>query len=114
VADLVWSDCRACHAKGQATSLAGKLPLSHVHQLSGINCEKCHGDLKKPGHVPFDICTGCHDMAELGAATVQVKPANPHESPHYGEYSDCNLCHHQHRKSENNCLQCHSFNFKPS
>jgi len=41
-----------------------------------------------------------------------VKPSNPHTSPHYGMSLDCNLCHHQHAKSENYCSQCHKFDFK--
>jgi hypothetical protein len=36
-----------------------------------------------------------------------AKPRNPHENRHYGTEADCNLCHHQHKKSENFCLPCH-------
>lgn len=50
--------------------------------------------------------------ALLTASTAGVKPTNPHNSPHYGKHADCNLCHHQHEKSENYCTQCHKFDFK--
>jgi hypothetical protein len=103
--------CRECHAKGSPTSLSGKLPLSHVHQLAGNTCASCHADPKKPEAVPAKDCLKCHDMEKVSAATAEVKPSNPHNSPHYGKNSDCNLCHHQHEKSENYCSQCHSFKF---
>jgi hypothetical protein len=51
-------------------------------------------------------------MEKVSAATASVKPTNPHNSPHYGKNADCNLCHHQHEKSENYCTQCHKFDFK--
>jgi len=54
---------------------------------------------------------GCHDTEAISAATEKMTPANPHNSPHYGKQSDCNLCHHQHEKSENYCARCHKFDF---
>ncbi len=39
----------------------------------------------------------------LAAKTANLKPKNPHDSPHYGK---------QHAKSENDCAQCHKFGFK--
>jgi hypothetical protein len=110
-AGLTMSDCQGCHAKGSENSLAGKLPLSHVHQMQGVTCGKCHEDMKSPKAVAKAKCVSCHDVEKLAAATASVKP-NPHDSPHYGKEADCNLCHHQHVKSENDCLQCHNFDFK--
>ncbi len=110
-ATLTWSDCQGCHVKGESTSWVGKLPLSHVHLLSGVGCGKCHSDLTKPEPVAATTCTTCHEPAKVAAASADVKPANPHDSPHYGQNSDCNLCHHEHAKSTNDCAQCHSFNF---
>jgi hypothetical protein len=110
--DLTMKDCVGCHAKGSPTALAGKLPLSHVHQLSGATCAQCHEDPKNPEPVAKAKCMGCHDMEKVAATTAGVKPTNPHTSPHYGKKSDCNLCHHQHERSENYCSQCHKFDFR--
>jgi hypothetical protein len=91
--------------------LAGKLPLSHTHLLSGVACAQCHADPNNAQPAGFKTCLQCHDMDKVAAATKAVKPTNPHTSPHYGKEADCNLCHHQHEKSENYCLQCHKFAF---
>jgi hypothetical protein len=104
--------CVGCHAKGGSATLAGKLPLSHVHQLSGLTCKTCHTNPRRAEPVKFNACLNCHKAESVFAATAGVKPTNPHDSPHYGKESDCNLCHHQHEKSENYCSQCHKFDFK--
>jgi hypothetical protein len=109
---LSLKDCQGCHVKGGENSLTGKLPLSHVHQLQGTTCAKCHADPNNTEPVSFKQCLKCHDMEKVSAATASVKPTNPHNSPHYGKNADCNLCHHQHEKSENYCTQCHKFDFK--
>lgn len=105
------SDCVACHRKGGPIDLRGKLPLFHAHQLAGITCKSCHDNPRKPQAVESPKCLTCHTGEAIFAATAQVKPHNPHGSPHYGKESDCNLCHHQHEKSENFCSQCHTFKF---
>jgi len=88
--------------------------LGRLHAASGVKCAGCHGNAKKPQAVPMEQCLTCHgDTTALAAKTASVKPTNPHESRHYGTEADCNLCHHQHRKSENFCLDCHPrFDFK--
>ena len=88
--------------------------LGRLHAASGVKCAGCHGNAKKPQAVPMEQCLTCHgDTKALAAKTASVKPTNPHESRHYGTEADCNLCHHQHRKSENFCLDCHPrFDFK--
>ena len=88
------------------------LPLSHLHQLSGVTCRKCHADATHPEAVPAAKCMTCHDTDEVFTTSASTKPVNPHDSPHYGKKSDCNLCHHQHEKSEDYCVTCHSFAFK--
>ncbi|MDD4240289.1 MAG: cytochrome c3 family protein [Smithellaceae bacterium] len=104
--------CRACHASGEM-SLSGKFPGSHAHMLSGVNCAACHGKTKQPEEVPMEKCVACHgSTAKLAEKTKDVKPTNPHTSPHYGTELDCNLCHKQHAKSENYCAQCHKFDYK--
>ncbi|PKU25095.1 cytochrome c3 family protein [Telmatospirillum siberiense] len=106
------ADCLKCHEQKTPESLSGKLPLSHIHQLNGVTCAKCHADPKKPEEVSAKKCLTCHDGETVSAATAQLKPTNPHNSPHYGKNSDCNICHHEHEKSENYCSQCHKFEFK--
>ena len=107
-----WKACKACH-QGDKMALAGKMPGSHVHQLTGVNCVGCHGKTEKPEALEMDKCVACHgSTAKLAEKTAKVKPENPHTSPHYGTELDCNLCHRQHAKSENYCNQCHSFNFR--
>lgn len=104
--------CKACHTKDNL-DLTGKFPGSHTHQLAGVNCEGCHGKTKKPEEVAMEKCVACHGAtAKLAEKTKDVKPTNPHTSPHYGTDLNCNLCHHQHAKSENYCAQCHKFDFK--
>ena len=104
--------CRVCHT-ANSMSLIGKLPVSHTHLLSGVSCEACHGDTKQPEEPPMEKCVACHGpTANLAEKTKDVKPTNPHTSPHYGTELNCNLCHKQHAKSENYCAQCHKFDFK--
>ena len=111
VAGMALKACQDCHAAKSPMALVGKLPLSHVHQLAGVGCAQCHVDVKDAQQPPAADCMKCHDAEKVAAATDAVKPHNPHDSPHYGRKSDCNLCHHQHEKSENYCSQCHSFKY---
>lgn len=109
---MTYKDCLNCHDKTGPQRLEGRLPASHTHRLSGITCAMCHGKMKKPSEVEMKRCLTCHDMEKVVSKTAEVRPANPHTSPHYGTDLDCNLCHHQHRKSENYCSQCHTFEFR--
>lgn len=104
--------CKKCHApKGR--DIRGKLPGSHYHLLANITCEQCHKKVNEPEMPTMDQCVVCHgSTAELAEKTKDVKPRNPHASPHYGTELDCNYCHHQHTKSENYCGRCHTFGFK--
>lgn len=107
-----WDACKACHNKDNL-SLTGKLPNGHHHILADVHCVKCHGKTKTPEALTMEQCVACHGpTAKLAEKTKDVKPNNPHTSPHYGTDLDCNLCHHQHAKSENYCAQCHKFDFK--
>lgn len=92
-----------------ATTAKGKDgDLAKLHASKGITCAQCHENVKKPEAVPMLKCVGCHGPTEkLAAKTAHVKPLNPHENRHYGTEADCNLCHHQHKKSVNFCLPCH-------
>lgn len=106
-----YQGCLPCHEKTGKGSLRTKVPGSHVHNLAAVTCEKCHGKGKKPEAIEMKQCVACHNPGKLVEKTAKVKPENPHTSPHYGDSLDCNLCHHQHGKSENYCNQCHTLNF---
>lgn len=82
--------------------------LGKLHAEQGIDCAQCHDNVKNPEPVSMEKCLSCHgETAKLAEKTANVKPNNPHENRHYGTEADCNLCHHQHKKSENFCLPCH-------
>jgi len=105
--------CEKCHTKVNR-DLRGKLPGSHFHLLANITCEQCHEKVNDPEFPSMELCITCHGITtKLAEKTKGVKPRNPHTSPHYGTELDCNFCHHQHAKSENYCVQCHAFGFKP-
>jgi hypothetical protein len=87
------------------------MPGGHTHNLAGVTCEKCHGKAQKKEAPEMKLCLTCHNPEKLVEKTANIKPENPHTSPHYGNSLDCNLCHIQHGKSENYCNQCHQFNF---
>lgn len=104
--------CKKCHTKANR-DIRGKLPGSHFHLLANITCEQCHGKVDKPKVPSIEQCIACHgSMTKLAEKTKSVKPRNPHTSPHYGTELDCNFCHHQHTRSENYCLQCHTYGFR--
>jgi len=108
---LTLKDCGTCHS-GQITELKHSMPSDHVHQLSKVSCADCHGDADPPEWVGTDACLKCHDIEEVAKRSDKGEDEeNPHNSPHYGTDLDCDLCHHQHEKSESYCAQCHDFDF---
>jgi hypothetical protein len=103
--DMSLSDCKQCHSG--KTRLYSKLRLSHFHNLSGVKCTDCHAAKSKTKAVTKEKCLTCHKSYEdLVSLTADADP-NPHES-HLGEL-DCSYCHHQHKRSENYCAQCHEW-----
>ena len=87
--------------------------LADRHGKIGIKCEQCHGiDAKNPEMPTIDTCIKCHPTNTLVDKTKDVKPKNPHTSPHYQDKLDCVNCHLGHEKSEDFCAQCHNFGFK--
>ena len=108
--EMTMEGCKECHDQDGAP-LKGKLPGSHLHHLAGAACGDCHENIDAPKAVTSKKCFACHGPPKkLVEMTAAVKP-NPHNSPHYGPEADCDLCHHQHRKSENFCNECHSYDF---
>ncbi|MFV0439015.1 MAG: cytochrome c3 family protein [Desulfopila sp.] len=81
--------------------------LDALHAGNDVSCADCHGDDNKREPVPMIQCLECHDTREVAEATAGLRPTNPHDNRHYSTEGDCNLCHHQHRTSENFCLPCH-------
>lgn len=87
--------------------------LADQHVKAGVTCQTCHGkDLKNVQVPETGLCVGCHNVDELVKRTQNLKPTNPHMSPHYGKTLDCTNCHYMHSDSEDYCAQCHQFNFK--
>ena len=82
----------ALMAAGTASAADGKFGADR-HAAMGLTCETCHGP----------------DLVEK---TKDVKPTNPHVSPHYQDQLDCTNCHYMHGETENFCDQCHQFGFK--
>lgn len=82
------------------------------HAEHGVDCAQCHGEKNEVTTPDINQCSKCHDPAQLAEKTKDVKPQNPHVSPHYGNMLECTLCHLQHEAPENYCAQCHSYNFK--
>ncbi len=87
--------------------------LDQVHSLAGVKCASCHVAAARSAPVRMETCQTCHASAALASKTAEFKPTNPHNNPHYGTETDCNLCHHQHQASVNDCSGCHTrFDFK--
>ena len=84
-----------------------------LHKAKGVTCLDCHGAAKKKTFVAAERCLGCHGpAADLVKKTANVKPENPHDSPHWGPQMECNVCHRQHEKTVNWCNHCHAYGFK--
>jgi hypothetical protein len=95
-------------AVAQDTRPAGSVPplLANVHASKGVQCATCH-ETPTPQAVGQAKCLACHSDKALAVKTANVKPTNPHDSRHFGTEADCNSCHHQHKASQNLCLDCH-------
>lgn len=89
-----------------STTFATQLDARHAD--NGLSCTDCHGETAKREAVSMLKCLECHDTAELADNTAETKPTNPHRNRHYNTEADCNLCHHQHKPSDNVCLPCHA------
>lgn len=105
--------CLVCHThESTRQPLQSVVPLDHFHMLSGVPCEACHADLDAPTAMTTDQCLVCHGPLDaLAALTEDVRPTNPHDTPHGPVFAECDLCHRQHTESENFCLMCHDFEF---
>ena len=86
---------------------ADAIQLDQFHAGKGVACADCHGNNNQREAVPMIKCLECHDTKEVAQATADLKPTNPHNNRHYSTETNCNYCHHQHKKSENFCTPCH-------
>lgn len=85
------------------------------HVAKGVSCQMCHGqnmNMTDPEIPTIDTCVKCHPTSALVEKTKNVKPQNPHTSPHYQDKLDCTNCHLMHEEPVNFCDQCHQFGFK--
>lgn len=103
-------DCKECHQKEK--SLRGRIPLSHIHYLSGVSCGDCHHPPQKAEPLETKQCLACHESPEKLSQITAKLEYNPHNSPHYETGLDCNFCHFLHKKSENYCAQCHEWQLR--
>ena len=80
---IIASLCAATFAFGTAQAADQKFGADR-HVGMGLSCETCHGpDKANPQEPTIDTCKQCHDVKALVEKTKDVKPANPHMSPHY-------------------------------
>jgi Cytochrome c3 len=93
------------------SATAIKIEQSKHESFAQMGCVDCHPtEIYKA--CDTNNCLSCHDgFEDLARATQNLDP-NPHDSPHYGQEFDCDLCHHEHEKSENFCSQCHEWELK--
>ena len=82
------------------------------HGAKGVACASCHGAKNEVAYPSIEQCSKCHNPADMEKKTKDMKPSNPHTSPHYGNQLDCVNCHVQHGETVNFCDQCHTFGFK--
>jgi hypothetical protein len=78
--------------------------LADKHKSSGIECSGCHKETPPATEAPKAVCLTCHANYKDNSASY-IDPHNAHT-----EFERCSDCHHAHKKSENQCLQCHTFN----
>jgi hypothetical protein len=89
-----------------------KALLGDRHKAAKISCKQCHKESPPKEPVSTAVCLGCHkDYAKPPANVATGKP-NPHTS-HPGQgFTQCNVCHHAHKPSEDGCKPCHDFGFQ--
>lgn len=138
------SDCTACHSK-EASSMTDTACLASTHATQGLDCTSCHTDEQALTEVHADVtadataptklqatqvgkevCTTCHDTAELKAATAtstvltdsRGTVVNPHDLPVNDSHAEisCNNCHEMHtdkavdKAAPAECRSCHHAN----
>jgi len=77
--------------------------LADKHNKAGFDCTSCHQETPPAAEAPTAVCLTCHANYKDQASSY-IDPHNAHT-----EFTNCSDCHHVHKKSENQCLQCHTF-----
>ncbi|MBU2646291.1 cytochrome c3 family protein [bacterium] len=109
-ARIMGMDCSECHnSNKKGRKPKDKLPLVHHHLKNGIACLDCHDSEGDPQALTTEKCLSCHGSFDDVAAKTAGMDPDPHNSPHYGKEQDCELCHRQHKESENFCSECHEW-----
>ena len=80
--------------------------LADTHKKGGVECSDCHKETPPASEVPTEVCMTCHEDYR-DVALSAVDPHNAHV-----EFTNCGDCHHSHKESENQCMNCHSFDIK--
>jgi hypothetical protein len=105
---ILFGSSFTCGINAESMAKKQTVLLDVFHANNDVTCADCHGDDEQRKVVPMIKCKECHDTTELAEKTAHGKPTNPHKNRHYSTEADCNLCHHQHKKSNNFCLPCHN------
>lgn len=99
-------------ASAMDSSSTGVL-LEKKHKDLGIECTQCHKDNPETA-AETDSCLECHQsIAEAEPSEtehVEGTLPNPHNA--HMPFPECSSCHHVHKESENQCVNCHDFEFK--
>ncbi len=86
------------------------LPRDH-HEAAGITCGECHSEEPAEEAVATPVCLSCHkDYARPDEDMVNGKP-NPHTAHPNQGFGQCNVCHHEHKASEDGCKPCHDLGY---
>ncbi len=88
-----------------------KYPISGIHNKLGLACADCHKEKNKAEYSNSvnKGCSSCHGKPEeIADKTGHLGHLNNiHNSPHWGNEINCNMCHKAHKPTQNLCLQCH-------
>jgi len=91
-------------AENDETTELKEALLADKHKTAGLECSGCHKETPPANETPTAVCLTCHaDYRDVAASYID--PHNAHM-----EFANCSDCHHAHKKSESQCLQCHTFN----
>jgi hypothetical protein len=84
--------------------------LGDRHKEKGIECAGCHQENPPKEKVTTARCGACHKEQLKPSGSTKEEKADPHDN-HMG-LSECGICHHAHKPSEDQCKSCHDFGFK--
>jgi hypothetical protein len=84
--------------------------LGGRHKGKGVQCTDCHKGKPPKENIPTTTCLDCHkDVLKFSGKAGESK-INPHDN--HMQMTDCQMCHHTHKPSEDKCRSCHDFGFR--